>query len=192
MIVFSSIKPSVPLTEKQVPKGHKVLEISTNSDIELGQKLASFNLMITLEKSGRTMSIENLYQGSKVYENGGPYTDLYDAEPLEAKKDTRKKTSGELKAFQVGEQKFPHDWDFFTWIYIVAMKQNEELFQEANKYNYFGDRFFNARHPEWFSTPARSLAYRCHYERIATMFDDGGPCQLTVHPYEGVKAEYEL
>ena len=62
-----------------------ILEISTKSSSETGKKLSAFSLNI----HNATISIESAFQGSKVFENGGPYQDLYNVSSRDAKKDQR-------------------------------------------------------------------------------------------------------
>ena len=52
-----------------------ILEISGKSAEPLGVSLSAFNLLILIEND--RMSVECAYQGSKVFEKGGPYKDLY-------------------------------------------------------------------------------------------------------------------
>lgn len=56
------------------------LEISTKGTIDLGRKLSAFNLKL----NGYTL--ENIFQSSKVFSNGGPYHDLLNVSPKDAKK----------------------------------------------------------------------------------------------------------
>ena len=70
-----------------------LLEISSKSGEKLGIRLSAFNLKTTLE-SGMETTIECAFQGSKVFEGGGPYTDLYETTSLEAKRDERLKKAG--------------------------------------------------------------------------------------------------
>ena len=51
--------------------------------INLGVKLSAFNLKL----NGYTL--ENIFQSSKVFSNGGPYRDLMNVAPKEAKRDGR-------------------------------------------------------------------------------------------------------
>ena len=48
-----------------------ILEISGKSTSDLGISLSAFNLPLKTS-DGRTMSVECAYQGSKMFENGGP------------------------------------------------------------------------------------------------------------------------
>ena len=49
---------------------HKILEISSKSNNELGVKLSAFNLKIKTNK-GQEISVESAYQSSKVFELSG-------------------------------------------------------------------------------------------------------------------------
>ena len=75
-----------------------VLEISSRSKSELGVALSAFNLIVKTPQ--QNCSVECAFQGSKVFEEGGPYVDLLDKTSREAKKDTRLRESGKLIAFQ--------------------------------------------------------------------------------------------
>ena len=61
----------------------KPLEISTKSKKEIGKKLSAFYLKL----NGYTL--ENIFQSAKVFESGGPYLDLLEVSPKEAKNDER-------------------------------------------------------------------------------------------------------
>lgn len=66
------------------------LEISTKGNDPLGVKLSAFNLKLD------GYALENVFQSSKVFENGGPYRDLLDVHPKEAKRDERIRNSGRI------------------------------------------------------------------------------------------------
>jgi hypothetical protein len=54
------------------------------------------------------MPLEMAFQGSKVFERGGPYTDLYAVEDArDTKRDTRLKESGPLTGFTFESFSFP-------------------------------------------------------------------------------------
>ena len=72
-------------------------------------------------------SVESIYQGSKVFEYGGPYTDLYNKTSLHAKKDSRLKESGRLKYFNLLGQKWSLDEDFYSWLYLNGLMQNNKI-----------------------------------------------------------------
>ena len=67
--------------------GEKSLEISTKSEVNLGSSLSAFVLKLD------GVLIECIYQSSKVFENGGPYRDLLNMKPKDAKRDERLQNS---------------------------------------------------------------------------------------------------
>lgn len=52
------------------------------------------------------MSVEPIFQSSKVFEKGGPYKDLLRKTSLEAKKDKRIKESGDLIYFDYDNRRW--------------------------------------------------------------------------------------
>ena len=120
-----------------------LLEISSKSTMNLGISLSAFNLTLTNES--KTFSVECAFQGSKVFENGGPYTDLFDKTSREAKKDERLKTSGALIQFQYLNKNYPLEPKdlFYNWLYINALSQNKELAKQLLCYDSFSDIEFN-------------------------------------------------
>ena len=125
-------------------KTEPILEVSRVSDSSIGRSLSAFNLPVILE-DGRKSCVECLFQGSKCFEKGGPYHDLYYGSPFDAKKDMRLRESGRLTAFVTAEEKFPLDPQtyFYDWIYVNALAQNKELHKEILSYNAFTDIMFN-------------------------------------------------
>ena len=69
--------------------GSHALEISGKSPLEGGRNLSAFSLPIYVPELGRSVPLENVFQGGKVFASGGPYTDLYTCTPKEAKRDPR-------------------------------------------------------------------------------------------------------
>lgn len=135
----------------------KVLEISSKSDVELGVALSAFNLMIKTKRQ-QEFSVETAFQASKVFENGGPFMDLYEKTSREAKKDPRLKNSGKLLYFQF----FSRRWGlepktlFYDWLYLNALSLNEGLSKEVIKYDAFTDIEFNPQ--KSINCQARSVA----------------------------------
>lgn len=123
----------------------KVLEISTSSDKEIGVRLSAFNLMIKDSKMRDLVSVECLFQASKKFENGGPYKDLLNKTSLEAKKDPRLRTSGELEGFVYKNKLWALEPKtlFYDWIYINTLHQNKSLAEEIVSYDAFTDIEFN-------------------------------------------------
>jgi hypothetical protein len=106
----------------------KILEVSTKSDHELGQRLSAFNLRVNSERLGE-MPLECTFQGSKVFEHGGPFTDLYQAEPRDAKRDLRLTGSGQLVGFRFDDSEFPVEPKtmFYDWLYLSCIYRQPEM-----------------------------------------------------------------
>lgn len=121
----------------------RILEISSKSENELGIKLSAFNLM--LSTNGFSAAVEVLFQGSKVFSKGGPFTDIYRKTPREAKKDERLRESGQLIAFRYNNRDWPLNPQtvFYDWLYLSALRQNPSLSERLLKYNGFSDIEFN-------------------------------------------------
>ena len=129
----------------ELPGVSKVLEVSSKSRESLGVALSAFNLSFTTMKHQRTFSVECAFQGSKVFEHGGPYTDLFNVTPREAKKDARLRSSGRLTGFRL----FGDDWGlepqtaFYDWIYINALYKQPGITDKLLEYSAFTDIEFN-------------------------------------------------
>lgn len=101
--------------------------------------------MMYNEEFKREISVECIFQSSKVFENGGPFKDLLSKSSLEAKRDERLKASGELKYFECTDKR----WDlepktmFYDYIYIKALEENKELASKLLEYDCFTDIEFN-------------------------------------------------
>ena len=125
----------------------KVLEVSTKSDSKLGWALSAFNLQVDFEE-GRTISMECAFQGSKVFENGMQYSDLYFVESIKAKKDMRIRTSGNLTYFLYDGQKWELEpkTAFYDWLYMKALYQHHpDIINQLLKYDAFTDIEFNPK-----------------------------------------------
>lgn len=122
-----------------------VLEISSKSPTELGVSLSAFNLMIRTVKNEREFSLECAYQSSKVFEHGGPFTDLLNAKSIDAKRDRRLTEHGRLIGFRF----FGSNWGlqpltaFYDWLYINALHKHPALAEEVLTYPAFSDIAFN-------------------------------------------------
>lgn len=145
------------------------LEVSSKSEDPLGVALSSFNLKFTTRR-GRTLTVEAAFQGSKVFELGGPYTDIFGFSPLDAKRDERLRTSGRLVEFSF----YGCDWDlepktaFYDWLYINALLKNEELIPMVTDRDGFTDIEFNP--DKSINCQARSVALFCalyHSDRLS-------------------------
>jgi hypothetical protein len=121
-------------------KFNRILEISTKSESNLGIKLSAFNLKIKFKK--KKYFLESLFQGSKIFSNQGPNEDIYEKSSIDAKKDKRIKRS-DLKEFSFFGEKFSLEFDFYSWLYFIALNQNKKLKTEILNYEAFTDIEFN-------------------------------------------------
>ncbi|HEY0147896.1 MAG TPA: hypothetical protein VGB70_02720 [Allosphingosinicella sp.] len=152
-------------------KEHSVqrpLEVSSKSEQELGVRLSSFNLKFRTKK-GRSLTVEAAFQGSKVFELGGPYCDIFEKSPLDAKRDPRLRGSGALIQFRF----FGDEWGlepktaFYDWLYINALLKNPDLASSVTDYDGFTDIEFNPE--KSINCQARSVALYCalyHTDRL--------------------------
>lgn len=119
----------------------KVLEVSTKSDVEFGNQLSAFNLKIN------NIYLENIFQSSKKYQNGGPYLDMLSFHPKDAKRDERHQSSGKLVSFSY----MGTEWElnpktlFYDYIYAVAARETLgiEALSALKEYSWFTDIEFN-------------------------------------------------
>lgn len=121
-----------------------ILEISSKSPNPLGVSLSAFNLMLQAGNL-KWLSVECAFQGSKVFENGGPFTDLYNKSSREAKADERLRNSGKVIAFNFMGEDFPTTpiTAFYDWLYLKALWNNQEYAQELFLFQGFSDIAFN-------------------------------------------------
>jgi hypothetical protein len=134
-----------------------LLEISSKSEAQIGVKLSAFHLKTWV--GPHETSVECIYQGSKVFERGGPYTDLYLVPSRDAKKDWRLRESGALVGFHFEDTDYPLSppTAFYDWVYINALFSHRQEFSEIYSYKGFTDIEFN---------PDRSL--NCQARSCAT------------------------
>lgn len=158
---MSQKQKSITSLHKSIKELHpkkKVLEISTKSKDELGIRLSAFNLMFFHDELRESRHIENVFQSSKVFENGGPYRELLDVAPKDAKRDERLKTSGKIVGFDLYDKIWPLEPKtmFYDWIYIKALLDNYGLAKGLLEYDVFTDIEFN--HKKQINCQARAAA----------------------------------
>jgi len=136
----------------------EVLEISSKSESELGVALSAFNLMLVFGNRAKPISVESVFQGSKVFENGGPYNDIYELSSRDAKRDRRLLDSGRLTAFRLDGTTWPLEprTAFYDWLYISALKHHPKYLDDLKRYSAFTDIEFN---------PAKSI--NCQANSVA-------------------------
>ena len=122
----------------------RILEISSKSETPAGVALSAFNLSLT-DGDENSKTVESLFQGSKVFEQGGPYTDIYNMTSVEAHKDIRIRESGKITAFRYYGEDFPTMpmTFFFDWLYVNVLHKNITLAEKVMKYTAFTDIEFN-------------------------------------------------
>jgi len=135
----------------------RILEISTKSASKRGRHLSAFYLKIKTQHH-KEILLESAFQGSKVFEGGGPFTDIYNMEAAEAKTDKRLKDSGRLIAFEFEGKRWPLEptTAFYDWLYIGSVYPHREWASKLYLYDGFSDIEFN---------PARSV--NCQARSIA-------------------------
>ena len=143
---------------QKIENNSNILEVSRKSENTLGIRLSAFNLKFYDLLTHKSYPVENWFQASKVFENGGPFLDLLGVHPRDAKRDERLKTSGNLIIFRMNNI----EWEliprtmFYDFLYISALMQNKDLSQEILKYDIFTDIEFNPQ--KSLNCQARSVA----------------------------------
>ena len=113
-----------------------VLEVSTKSDEPLGQHLSAFHLKVKSDLAG-PIPLECAYQGSKVFESGGPYADLYfKGEARDAKRDVRLQQSGKIVGFSFDGFHFPTEPKtvFYDWLYVNAIVEHRDWLKSRSRF----------------------------------------------------------
>jgi hypothetical protein len=120
-----------------------LLEVSSKSAEKLGRHLSAFHLKV--QSSLGEIPLESAFQGSKVFERGGPFTELYGADVRTAKRDERLRDSGRIVAFQFDGTRFPTEprTAFYDWLYVNAIYPHREWLTRLNRYAGFTDIEFN-------------------------------------------------
>ncbi|UWR48927.1 DarT1-associated NADAR antitoxin family protein [Phaeobacter inhibens] len=120
-----------------------ILEISSKSSEELGRKLSAFSLKIDI--GGRKYPLESVYQGSKVFEQGGPFKEVFELSPREAKRFIRERNLGKLVGFELDGKSYPLSPmnAFYDWLYIRSLKDHADWIDRKVHYDAFTDIEFN-------------------------------------------------
>lgn len=146
--VTQKAKSIQSLHENAKEQGYKnILEVSTKSSEKLGWQLSAFNLMVDFEED-KKISLECAFQGSKVFENGLQYKDLYYVESIRAKKDERLKNSGNIVGFEFEGEFWENEpkTAFYDYLYIKTLFDNyQDIIKELLGYDTFTDIEFNPK-----------------------------------------------
>ncbi len=149
---------------KELFPSAEILEVSTKAEDLLGVSLSAFNLPLTY--CGKLSTVEAAFQGSKVYQNSGPYRDLIDLPSWEAKKDPRLTAHGLAIGYRDGNENFHAlglDTKFYDMLYLSALSQNPKLLEVLSHFDTFTDIEFNKtklglQKGKSFNTQARACA----------------------------------
>ncbi|HQJ40787.1 MAG: hypothetical protein KBA47_03105 [Caldisericia bacterium] len=127
-----------------------ILEVSSKSMDPNGKKLSAFNLALNLEKldikfDHKFITVESAYQGSKVFEDGGPYIEIYKKGSSEAKKEIATQNDSVLLAFDFFGDKWPNKpyTAFYNWLYINALNQQNNIIKTLMNFDGYSDISFN-------------------------------------------------
>ena len=130
---------------QEVYPNARILEVSRMSEDSLGEQLSAFNLTFKTGLSGQEISVECAFQASKVFEHGGPFLDLLEVSPADAKRDPRLQESGRLTGFRFFGQDWPNipPTAFYDWVYINALHRQPTLAEAVTHFDIFTDIAFN-------------------------------------------------
>jgi hypothetical protein len=130
---------------QQVSPETRILEISSKSTNPLGVSLSAFNLGII--HKDMNLTVETAFQGSKCFEQGGPFREIYGMTSREAKGFFKEKELGLLTQFSFFGENWPtHPRTvFYDWLYLNMLHRNPDLATEVLKFDTFTDIEFNPR-----------------------------------------------
>lgn len=135
----------------------RILEISSKSTEKIGKRLSAFNLKFPF--GTQKYPLESVYQGSKVFESGGPFTQVFDLAPKDAKRFMREQDCGKMIRFELEGKRYPLSPKnaFYDWLYIRSLAdQPDWIIEHVEKYDAFTDIEFNPS--KQFNCQARALA----------------------------------
>jgi hypothetical protein len=130
------------------------LEVSSKSESETGRALSAFNLKV-LVPNGAAVPLECAFQSAKLFARGGPYLDLLELTPRDAKRDQRLRSNGPLLGFDWFGTRWPSEpkTAFYDWLYLNAISKHSDLMSAALRHDAFSDIEFN---------PEKSLNCQAH------------------------------
>lgn len=160
-----------------------LLEISSKSELEVGRRLSAFHLKLDID--GETTTVECAFQGSKVFEHGGPFPDLFFKTSKEAKRDPRVRDSGRLISFFFDGRRFPTSpmTVFYDWLYFRALYPHRDWLAQRNEWRGFTDIEFN---------PERSI--NCQARSFAAFISllNRGALEETMETFESFESRMKI
>lgn len=132
---FNRIYPDVP-----------VLEISSRGWQKGSKELSAFHMTKFVPELNRSVPVECIYQAGKVFLGGGPFLDLLEAKPKDAKQDARKKNAGYLVGYEFDGTCFPliPASLFYNYLWINGLLEHPELAEIVLQYGAFTDIIFSS------------------------------------------------
>jgi len=127
-----------------------ILEVSTKSMQRIGTELSAFNLTITSENHGEIL-LEAAFQGSKVFDETGQDSFLYDLKSgAEIKKRVGAKSDQTLTQFAFNGEIWGLEpkTAFYDWLYLQALHQRDnegDITNSLKGYGAFTDIEFNPK-----------------------------------------------
>jgi len=120
-------------------------EISSKSTTQAGRNLSAFRLRLPESMGG--FRVENAFQAGKAFVRGGPFEDLLQVEPRDARRDERLRNSGSLVHFAFLGERWPlrPTTAFYDWLYCHALRMNPGLADGLVGRDGFTDIEFNPK-----------------------------------------------
>jgi hypothetical protein len=83
--------------------------------------------------------LESVYQGSKLFEKGGPFPDIFSLSPRDAKHFIREKKCGQLIGFRLEGKTYPLSPKnaFYDWLYIRCLVDHADWIKNNVHYDAF-------------------------------------------------------
>jgi len=136
---------SLHASAKKVKPNFHILEVSSKSENKVGISLSAFNLKYK-KRNGMVIPLESAFQGSKIFEEIGQVSQLYNLDPRSAKSEARNcHNKFKLIGFKLDEIVYPMypKTIFYDWLYIQSVLTSIADFSVFNDYNAFSDIEFN-------------------------------------------------
>jgi hypothetical protein len=121
----------------------RILEISSKSAEEVGRRLSAFSLKVNIGEV--EYPLESVYQGSKIFDRCGPFPEIFNYEPREAKRYVRELDCGQLIGFVLEGKQYPliPKNAFYDWLYIRALAKHVDWISKNILYDAYTDIEFN-------------------------------------------------
>lgn len=137
-----------------------LLEVSPASPQPEGAAAAAMKLPLQVASLGQEVPVGIVYEASKAFEAGGPYTELLQWPRQKVQKDARLQQSGKCTGYQLEGTAFPaepYPYAFFNWLYGCALQQNPERAENVLKFSAFTDLELGSAKKDK-NSPARAAA----------------------------------